>query len=111
MSGLLHEANVAVRNELNRAQTEHGHVNSSHHESYAIILEELQEAEDACNAFSVNLSTFWACVKQNKPDECIREVANVTKEMAIKAVMEWIQIAAMCEKARLTADNKMGVKK
>lgn len=64
----------AVREELDRARTKHGHrpINSVH-EGYAVILEELEE--------------FWAEVMKKAKD---RDRRNMAKELA--------QIAAMCQR-------------
>jgi len=108
MLKLKNEVEQSVENELSRACEKFGALNHSHHESYAVILEEIEEAREATEAFIVNIHTFWGCVKQDKPADCLRMVAEEARTFAIKTAMEWVQVAAMCEKARLTAEYKLG---
>ena len=51
MEKLIQEANELVEREYGRAGDRYGLTNHSDHESYAIILEELQEAKAEVDAF------------------------------------------------------------
>ena len=78
-----------------------GAANNSHHESYAVILEEYQEAQEEESTFLSQLINFWQCVKQNRADAAFvwLELMQCSAE---KIAAEWIQVAAMCHKAKKT---------
>jgi len=93
-------ANVksAVHNELLRASKTHGATNNSPHESYAIILEEFEEACEDTGSFDEALRDFWKHVKSNDTTAQYR-ILSTMQDLAETAAAEWIQVAAMCEKA------------
>jgi hypothetical protein len=88
----------AVSYELTRANEKFEKTNNSPHESYAVILEEYEEAAHEADKFKIQLDAYWKNVKNNAhTEQCERLL--VMQEFAIKAAAEFIQVAAMCEKA------------
>lgn len=69
---------------------------SSQHEAYAVTKEELEEAlEDLCETKKL-LNIVWDKIRKN--DDCTQEF-RVMMHTAMHAAYESIQIAAMCQKA------------
>ena len=96
MRELLTEVKISVQKEYERAANKFGKANNSPHESYAVILEEYDEAEFAANAFEEHLRYYWQEVKENK--DTADRLKNMC-EFAEHVAAEWIQVAAMCFKA------------
>lgn len=71
---------------------------NSHHEAYAVIKEEFEEAEHELNSCQLNLKTYWNYIKQNE-DEDIKMFLKYINQRAINAASELIQVAACAEKA------------
>jgi len=86
----------AMNGEYARACEKHGKYNNSPHESYAVILEEYEEAQEEAERFGLALGRFWGAVRSNSATGGILEAM---QELAEKAAAEWVQVAAMCLKA------------
>ncbi len=69
---------------------------SSPHEGYAVMLEELEEAECELSAVHNDVYNMWVAVKVN--DVSSIAFAEGVKENAIKLACEAIQVAAMAQK-------------
>jgi hypothetical protein len=108
MKSLEKEIRKIIGNELARACELHGYLNNSLHESYAIILKELQEAAGVSAAFDHNLNVFWAKVKANAPEDLLSKILLEMQTFSLHAAMEWVQVAAMCEKANLSTISNKG---
>ena len=98
MEGLLNEIEQAVKNELVRANRKHPLFNSPH-EAYAVIKEEVEEAEYECVLIKDALSQFWSYVKCDGGAPDMLGYLNQTKKRAMNLAAEAIQIAAMAQKA------------
>ena len=86
-----------VMDEYSATIAKFGAANNSHHESYAIILEELEEAKGSTKLFEHSLDWFWDSVKQNTvTNRRLEEMQLIAEQTAA----EWIQVAAMCYKAQ-----------
>jgi hypothetical protein len=98
MKELLNEVKVSVEKEYNRAAEKFGAANNIKHESYAVILEEFEEAQHESQMFDYNLRTFWGGVRANTATNCqLQQMQSIAE----KAAAEWIQVAAMCKKATI----------
>jgi DNA-binding ferritin-like protein len=97
MKELMEEIRAAATKEYDRAAEKYGTVNNSSHESYAVILEEYDEAESSARAFKIEQGIFWLAVKQNRGTKPILESMHYH---ALKVAAEWVQVAAMCHKAQ-----------
>lgn len=96
MKELLLEVQTSEIMEYNRATEKFGPANNSNHESYAIILEEFEEAQNEARMFEWNLRSFWDAVRANTMTKCqLQQMQHIAE----KAAAEWIQVAAMCYKA------------
>ena len=105
MEKLIEEVKECVEREYGRAGAKFGLVNHSDHESYAIILEEFQEAETEVALVNTHLSQFWDSVKLNDDDQSKFDKFDKLMKIERNAVLgacELIQVAAMAEKAAMT---------
>lgn len=101
MQELIDKVQEIVAFELERANTIHPPKFNSMHEAYAVILEELEEAEREISTFKGALEwSVWSNIK----DDCYEMAYEGFKDierLAIAAAAEMIQVAAMCRKARM----------
>jgi len=96
MKELEHEIKTAVFKEYERAAVKFGKANNSNHESFAVILEELEEADFSRFKFKGVFEKFWEATKTNK--KSWNDVLDM-QAYAIQTACEWVQVAAMCHKA------------
>lgn len=89
--------------EYERAKAKFGAANNGPHESYAVILEEYQEALEAAEFFKKQLENYWITVRHNIKEEQGRTMMTM-RDFAEQAAAEWIQVAAMCYKATITKE-------
>ncbi len=99
MQALLKEIHTAVINERKRAALISGEVNASEHESYALILEEFEEAADEESAFYNLLAEYFEKIKRNTIKTAINTHLSKMQESAERAAAEYVQVAALCRKA------------
>lgn len=85
-----------VEEELAAAMEEHP-LFASAHEGYAVLLEEVEEAESDMRAVRNELSTLWYGVKSDNPGVASFQ-ASLVKGAAISLAAEAIQVAAMAQK-------------
>jgi len=104
MKDLAAEVRASVLMEYGRAKARFGAVNNSNHESYAVILEEFEEAVEAGETFKSVFDNFWALVKRNEPTEIVDKLS-LMRCFAERAASEWVQVAAMCYKAWKTVTD------
>ena len=97
MKDLMKEVRASVSVEYARAADKFGVANNSSHESYAVILEEFDEAQGQAEGFADEFKRYWAAVKCNDADTA--EMLSFMQDCAEHAAAEWIQVAAMCHKA------------
>lgn len=102
MKELMKEIELVVGNELSRAAGKFGPVNNGDHESYAIILEEFEEAAEEGERFGQELSVVWKSIRENRVQ---KEDYLELKRRAVLASAEWVQVAAMCQKALNTIEQ------
>lgn len=107
MMELVFEVTNLIKDEYDRASNKFGPINHSDHESYAIILEELEEAEDESALCREAVRDFWEATKDKLGEDSdkIRDLDRVYND-ALLAACEYIQVAAMAYKAKLTIDRK-----
>lgn len=106
MDKLIAEVTELVEREYGRAGAKFGLTNHSDHESYAIILEELQEAKADIDAFEREMSMFWSMVKANDDDHYKYARLLQMQSKALFGACEMIQVAAMAKKAALTVCDR-----
>ena len=99
MKNLINDVKELVREEYARASVVNGETLHSNHESYAVILEELEEAEHEDKIFRNTLNVFWEMVKHD--ESAYTAVLEQMERVAVRAAAEWIQVAGVCHKAGL----------
>lgn len=106
MKKLIAEVTELIEREYGRAGAKFGLTNHSDHESYAVILEEFQEAQNEVDAFERDMSMFWSMVREDVNDN--NKYARLCR-MQTKALLgacEMIQVAAMAKKAAMTVCDR-----
>jgi len=88
---------LLVETELVNANKKFCPIFHSEHEGYAIIKEEIEEAQEECKYINHELNCIWDYVKRNKTENALAHMKNM-KKYAINLSAESIQIGAMCEK-------------
>lgn len=92
--------------EYHRAAEKFGDVHASPHEAYAVILEELEEAEEELSYFhSLLTGAYWKAVRSNADNSELSGIAIDMYNTALRAAEETIQTAAMAYKAIVTASR------
>ena len=107
MNELIEEVKDLEKFEYQRATAKFGFTNYSDHESYAVLLEERQEAETECKGVDLALSIFWEKCKTNAPDTDKLDICRILETRAILAACEMIQVAAMAAKAANTVRQRI----
>lgn len=110
MQKLIEEVKELVEKEYGRAGVVFGLTNHSDHESFAVMMEELDEAGVEFDGFSKGLGQFWAMVKGNAPDPDKYSQLKQMELTALLAACEMIQVAAMAKKAAITVCDRGAVK-
>lgn len=74
---------------------------SSWHEAYAVILEEVEEAQEEADVMcALYLDRLWRDIRAKASSEADRfEDIGILRGHAVRAIEELIQVAAMCDKA------------
>ena len=85
--------------ELEDANKHHPKYFASDHEAYAVIKEELEEAEQEMRELSAGLDLMWSRIKW---DESIEDNLIDLKRTAYFLIAEVVQVYAMCEKGLRT---------
>lgn len=91
-----------VDEEYSRASKQWGPEAASGHEGYALIKEELEEAQLDMEALEQQLGHFWSEVKADEFRTQQHYLSKI-KNISIHAACELIQVAAMAEKTLVWA--------
>lgn len=102
MTDLLQDVVTAIDKEYDRAAEKWGTTNNSDHESYAVLLEELEEATEELGLLTGDVSLFWSCIRKNSTEGTKLFHLRAAATHARLLIAECIQVAAMIEKARET---------
>ena len=87
--------------ELEAAQEKYG-LNHSDHESYAVLLEEIEEAKAELHMMELIQKLIWEDIKRNSTPEDLQKNYKKVYERAIDLAIEAIQCAAMARKGLLS---------
>lgn len=100
MEELIRGVETLVREEYGRAAAEHGAAAHSPHEGYALIKEEVEEAQVEMEALKQRLDHLWTSVKSDE-DQYGPHYLIYIRKAAVLGACELIQVAAMAEKTLL----------
>lgn len=111
LTELIQDMQVAAKKERERAKEIYGEINASDHESYAIMLEEAEEADTDRTAIINALNAFWACCRVDKENtleraEQKKRCLETIEQHALMKAAESVQLAAMARKAIITINNR-----
>lgn len=104
MDKLIADVTHLVEDEYNRAAIKFGATNNSDHESYAVLLEELEEAQSEVAEVHFQLQHFWELTKANDDDLSKFSRLLELERRAKLAACELIQVTAMAKKAAATVE-------
>jgi len=102
MDKIMLTVETEVKEEYVRAIEKFGKTNHSDHESYAILLEEFEEALLMVEVAQQALDNFWTGVKENQLNSDKLAYLEKLRIAANCAACEFIQVATMAYKARVT---------
>jgi len=85
-----------IDDELEYAMCIHGPHNS-HSEAYAVILEEVQEAEEEVVNINSLMDDYWDCIRDDDYED-LEDTKLQIFEGCIRGIEELIQVAAMVKK-------------
>lgn len=104
----LHEEVIELKDkEYGRAAAKFGLKNNSDHESYAVLLEEVQEAQEDMEIIHRKLNNFWLLTRHNEKPELKLGMIKALERYAELLACEAIQVAAMAKKAAITIVDPM----
>lgn len=101
MNAIKNDVEALVDKELASANEQFPLFNSVH-ESYAVLLEEAQEATEAGDIITLDLEKFWVSIRNNAPMEHLTASLDSIRKNAVGMAIEAIQVAAMCDKFTLS---------
>ena len=97
MKELKEAVKVLMHEEYERAAGRFGEKFNSPHEAYAVIKEEVEEAQKEMRYTLGQTEVYWIRIKENRMTDGTLEVI---EERALNAACELIRVAAMAYKAR-----------
>lgn len=106
MEKLIRSVDKVILEELGRDMHKHGTVNHSDYESYALILEALEDGKSELGHTLQAAEEFWRFVKVKGADERKLKLLDNLQAKAWLAACAFIQVAAMARKATITIENK-----
>ena len=77
------------------------------HQAYAVIKEEVEEADEELDFITSKLDELWRRVRDDDPQGVALKAQNI-EGAAIKLAAEAIQVAAMCKKTMLLFSSPYG---
>lgn len=106
MNAIIEKLPALVAEELETANMMHT-VFRSPHEGYAVMLEEIEEADDEMLALTKLIGIVWDAVKMDNEADG-RNYARVIEHKAIRLAAEAIQVAAMARKFQAMGPEEWG---
>ena len=102
MTKLIEEVKELIEKEYGRAGAQFGLTNNSDHESYAILLEEVEEAKSELRCVEEYMKEFWDYVRSDFGPHDKFVCCGDMERRALLCACEMIQVAAMAKKAAMT---------
>ena len=110
MHKLIEEVKKCIECECSRIGEKYGFTYHTDHESYAILLEEVEEAKEEMDQLQEDMADFWKTVREDSDNNIKCAHLNDIQMSAVFAACELIQVAAVASKAigtiRKRADSK-----
>lgn len=107
MMDLIKDVKTLAEQEYGRASKKFGALNHSDYESYAIILEEFEEASDESCRCASDIREFWEATKDKEGMGTDKmNCLDTLYHDAVCAASEFIQVAAMAHKAKQTIKER-----
>ena len=95
----------AIACEYIAATTNYGVEYNSEHEGFAVLLEEMEEAQaEFCNA-TIQKNLYWRLVKGEKINFTKSEVLDQLEKSATAAIKEIVQVVAVVKKIKKTREG------
>lgn len=107
MNVIYEDIKELVNKELTAANEKHP-LFTSLHEAYAVICEEVDEAREECDEVEKFMTMAWQQVRQDHSKLALEHISRV-RDAAIRLATEACQVAAMCDKAAMSARSKNDV--
>lgn len=98
MEDLVKAVSTLVSEEYQRAEAEHGGAAHSMHEGYALIKEEVEEAQEEMTKLEQQTGHFWTEVKTDDLTYCHHYLDKI-RTVAILGACDLIQVAVMADTA------------
>lgn len=77
---------------------------ASHHEAYAVLLEEVQEAWSELKGLRNTLNLYWGSIRNNRTED-FDDLLYTIRRQALLCAAESVQAAAVCERALKTMED------
>ena len=87
-----------ILEELKTASLKHPPIFNSNHESYAVLLEEVEECKSALDFIERDMKVLWSEVKNDANNKELLTTLREMEKIAKNLVEESIQVGAMIEK-------------
>lgn len=96
----------AIEEETKIAVEKFGQSYNSMHEGYAVLLEEVEEADERMNEVNHHIEWFWSSIRCGESEPDFKGTADRIKYAAKQLSLEACQIAAVCNKILTTVEGK-----
>ena len=96
MTEILQTIEQEVQAEAARADRKYPRY-ASHHEAYAILLEEVQEAWSELKGLRYALNLYWGAIRNNRTND-YADLLEEIREKALLCAAESVQAAAVCNR-------------
>ena len=77
---------------------------ASHHEAYAVLLEEVLEAQEELIKLRHALDLYWGAIRNNRTED-FDDLLYTIRRQALLCAAESVQAAAVCERALQTMED------
>lgn len=109
MEKLIEDVKKLIECEYGRAGARDGLTHHSDHESYAVLLEQVQEAEDELRLCESALIKFWEQIKKDANDNSKVKSLSLIHSNALLGACQLIKVAAMAKKSCITICDRNAI--
>lgn len=83
-----------------------GKTYASNHEAYAVLKEEVEEADEDVEILKSSLDDYWRDIRDDADESLMHAQVKNLKDIAYAATKELIQVMAVCHKTLATLEKK-----